>query len=96
MTSSITAIAARWVIPVEPEQTVLENHCVVFEKDSILEIMPVEHVSVSYPDANIIKRPNHVLIPGLVNAHTHAAMNLLRSQACWRRLHARRHRLSDC
>jgi len=81
MTSSITAIAARWVIPVEPEQTVLENHCVVFEKDSILEIMPVEHVSVSYPDANIIKRPNHVLIPGLVNAHTHAAMNLLRGIA---------------
>lgn len=81
MQNSITAIAARWIIPVEPANTVLENHCIVFEGDTILDIIPVEHLSVSYPNIEIKKRPNHVLIPGLINTHTHAAMNLLRGIA---------------
>lgn len=81
MTTNITAIAARWVVPIKPENTVLENHCVVFENDAIIDIIPIEHLSVSYPNAKIKKRPNHVLIPGLINAHTHAAMSLLRGIA---------------
>ena len=81
MSKSITAIAARWIIPVEPENTVLENHCVVFEDDTIIDIMPIAHISVSYPNAVIKKCPNHVLIPGFVNTHTHAAMSLLRGIA---------------
>ncbi len=79
--NQITAIAARWIIPMEPANTVLENHCVVFENDIIIDIIPIAHISVSYPNADIKKRPNHVLIPGLVNAHTHAAMSLLRGIA---------------
>lgn len=81
MSSSIKAIAARWIIPVVPENTVLENHCIVYQKDTILDIIPIEHISVSYPNVELIKRPNHVLIPGLVNTHTHAAMSLLRGIA---------------
>lgn len=80
-TQNITIIAARWVLPILPENTVLENHCVVIDNDVILDIIPIEHVSVSYPNASIIKRPNHVLMPGLVNAHTHAPMSLLRGIA---------------
>ena len=81
MTQTITAIAARWIIPVEPANTVLENHCIVFKGDTILDIMPIEHISVSYPNAEIKKYPNHAIIPGLVNAHTHAAMSLMRGIA---------------
>ena len=81
MPKSITAIAARWIIPVEPANTVFENHCVVFEDDIIIDIMPISHISVSYPNADIKKYSNHILIPGLVNSHTHAAMSLLRGLA---------------
>lgn len=81
MPKQITAIAARWIIPVEPANTVLENHCIVFEDDTIIDIMPISHISVTYPNAEIKKHPNHILIPGLVNAHTHAAMSLLRGLA---------------
>ena len=81
ITAPITAIAARWIIPVEPANTVLENHCIVYSGDSILDIMPIEHISVSYPNAEIKKYPNHAIIPGLVNAHTHAAMSLMRGIA---------------
>ncbi len=80
-TPSLTAVAAKWVLPIQPNNEVLENHCVVFEDDTILDIIPIEHVSVSYPNAKLIKRPNHVLMPGLVNTHTHAAMSLMRGIA---------------
>ncbi len=81
MNSKTTIIAGRWVIPVEPANTILENHCVVIENDKIIDILPIEHISVSYPKAELIKRPNHVLMPGLINSHTHAAMSLLRGIA---------------
>lgn len=81
MNTNTTVIAARWVVPIEPAGAVLENHCVVIENDQIIDILPIEHISVSYPQATLIKRPNHVLMPGLINAHTHAAMSLLRGIA---------------
>ena len=34
-----------------------------------------------YPGAEIIDLAEHVLVPGLVNAHTHAAMSLMRGLA---------------
>ena len=78
---NVIVIAARWVVPIRPENTVLENHCIVVKDDIIIDIIPIEHISVSYPNATLIKRPNHVLMPGLVNAHTHSAMSLLRGIA---------------
>ncbi len=81
MPNKVIAIAARWIIPVKPANTVLENHCIVVDNDTIIDILPIAHISVSYPDAEIKKHSHHVLIPGLVNAHTHAAMSLLRGVA---------------
>jgi len=81
MTNTTTAIAARWIAPVNPDNEILENHCVVFENDVIIDVIPISHISVSYPNADIKKYPHHVLIPGLVNSHTHAAMSLLRGLA---------------
>jgi 5-methylthioadenosine/S-adenosylhomocysteine deaminase len=34
-----------------------------------------------YSARELVERPSHVLMPGLVNAHTHAAMTLLRGRA---------------
>ena len=81
MQTSITIISARWVIPVIPRDTVLEHHSVVIENDKILAILPTEKAIVKYSSAEHIKRDTHVLIPGLVNAHTHAAMSLFRGIA---------------
>lgn len=74
-------IEARWVIPVRPEHTVLEHHAVVVGGGRIIELSPVRAARERYPRCERVVLAEHVLIPGLVNAHTHAAMTLLRGFA---------------
>jgi 5-methylthioadenosine/S-adenosylhomocysteine deaminase len=74
-------ISARWVIPVEPVGTVLEHHAVVIDGTRISAILPDAVARTQYPDAKITSLSNHVLIPGLINLHTHAAMTLMRGLA---------------
>ena len=79
--SSTTLIEPRWLIPVEPAATVLEAHAAVIRDDRILDLLPTAAALARYPDADRIELPDHALIPGLVNLHTHAAMTLLRGMA---------------
>jgi 5-methylthioadenosine/S-adenosylhomocysteine deaminase len=74
-------IAPRWCVPVEPPGLVLENHAVAVAEGRIEAILPVDEARRRYQPGVTIDRPDHVLIPGLVNAHTHAAMTLLRGLA---------------
>ena len=76
-----TLISARWVVPVEPDGTVLEHHAVAVRDGKIEAILPGAESKDRFPDYEAIDLPDHVLIPGLVNAHTHAAMSLLRGLA---------------
>lgn len=78
---SPTVIEPRWVVPVEPAGAVLEAHAVVIEGDRILAVLPVADAATRYADALRVPLPDHVLIPGLVNLHTHAAMTLMRGLA---------------
>ncbi|MBY0270880.1 MAG: TRZ/ATZ family hydrolase [Burkholderiales bacterium] len=78
---SPTVIEPRWVVPVEPAGAVLEAHAVVIEGDRILALLPIADAANRYPDAPRVHLPDHVLIPGLVNLHTHAAMTLMRGMA---------------
>jgi 5-methylthioadenosine/S-adenosylhomocysteine deaminase len=74
-------IHARWVIPVEPEETVLDHHCVVVDEGVIVDVLPSARAKEKYKASQTEHLENHALIPGLVNAHTHAAMNLFRGLA---------------
>ena len=74
-------IGARWVIPVEPEGAVLEDHAVVVRGGRIEALLPAAEARAAHPDAEQVRLDRHVLIPGLINAHTHAAMSLLRGLA---------------
>ncbi|HKE93848.1 MAG TPA: amidohydrolase family protein, partial [Povalibacter sp.] len=76
-----TLITARWVIPIEPFARVLEHHAVAVSQGRIVAIVPTEQARHRFSADQSIDRPNHVLLPGLVNAHTHAAMTLLRGAA---------------
>jgi 5-methylthioadenosine/S-adenosylhomocysteine deaminase len=76
-----TLISARWVVPVEPEGQVLEGHAVAVRRGRIVDLLPTEQARARYLPAVERDLPDHVLIPGLVNAHTHAAMTLFRGLA---------------
>ncbi len=59
----------------------LESQAVVVRDGVIEAIAPVAAVAQSHPALERIALGTHVLIPGLVNAHTHAAMSLMRGLA---------------
>ena len=79
--ATTTLILPRWVIPVEPEGAVLEHHAVAVRDGRIDAVLPAETARRRFPGFPAIELPEHALIPGLVNAHTHAAMSLMRGIA---------------
>jgi 5-methylthioadenosine/S-adenosylhomocysteine deaminase len=76
-----TIVSARWIVPIEPAGVVLEDHALVIQDNLIVAILPRATALRDHPTATHIARPSHVLMPGLVNAHTHAAMTLFRGLA---------------
>jgi 5-methylthioadenosine/S-adenosylhomocysteine deaminase len=69
------------VVPVEPAGAVLEDHAVVIRGGTIEAVLPAADARARFPDCEELVLEGHVLIPGLVNAHTHAAMSLMRGLA---------------
>ena len=74
-------IEPRWLIPVEPAGVTLEDHAVAILDGRIVGIAPVAEARTHYAPAQRVELPHHVLVPGLVNLHCHAAMTLLRGYA---------------
>ena len=68
-------------MPVEPAGAVLEHHAVAVRDGKIEAVLPAAGAAARFPGYAARDLPDHVLIPGLVNAHTHAAMTLLRGLA---------------
>ena len=74
-------VEARWVIPVEPVRAVLEQHAVAVQEGAIVDVLPAAAARSRYRARDHVTLPEHALIPGLVNLHTHAAMTLMRGLA---------------
>ena len=71
---------AKWVVPIEPAGA-LVDHAVLVDGDAIVDIVPQAAVAASYLPRDSVTLERHALLPGLVNAHTHTAMTLLRGIA---------------
>lgn len=80
ITRADLVIHPRWVLPVEPEGQLLENTSVVVSGNRIAAVLDRDQAR-GIEAAQILELPGHVLMPGLVNAHGHAAMSLLRGYA---------------
>ncbi|MGD2139809.1 MAG: TRZ/ATZ family hydrolase [Burkholderiales bacterium] len=70
-----------WIVPVEPADMVLENHSVAVHHGRIVEVLPSAEAKQRFRARSTKRLEGHVLIPGLVNLHTHAAMALFRGLA---------------
>lgn len=74
-------ISAKWIVPVEPDDTIFEDHTLVIHEGKILDLLPAVEALQKYRAEAVHELPDHVLIPGLINAHTHSAMTLFRGLA---------------
>ena len=79
--ASDTLLCPRWIIPVEPAGAVLEGHCVALRDGLIEAVLPRAAAEERFAAYEKVELGEHALIPGLVNAHTHAAMALMRGLA---------------
>ncbi len=73
-----TLIAPRWCVPIEPSGQVLSDHAVIVTDGRIVDLLPLAAALQHYQPSVQVRRPDHALIPGLVNTHVHAAMTLFR------------------
>jgi 5-methylthioadenosine/S-adenosylhomocysteine deaminase len=82
MTSAATQIISpTWIAPVIPTGALLLDHSLVIEGDRITALLPHADAVTRFPNAPDQKLEGHLLTPGFVNAHGHAAMTLLRGIA---------------
>ncbi len=70
-----------WIVPVVPAGKAMENHAVAVKGGRIFAIVEQAVATDLFEPAKKVDLAGHVLIPGLINTHTHAGMALLRGIA---------------
>jgi len=74
-------IRPQWIIPIEPAGTTLAGHALAVNDGSIVALLPDDEALRRFRPRQTLDLPGQVLLPGLINLHTHAAMSLLRGYA---------------
>lgn len=74
-------IEAAHVVPVEPHAVVLDDHAVAVHRGEIVAVLPIAEARQKFAPVETVSRPQSAALPGLVNAHTHNPMTLLRGIA---------------
>ena len=81
ITAADIRINARWVIPIAPANELLEHQAVLIQGERIAAVVSREEADTRFRAKETIDLPNHVVLPGLINMHGHAAMSLFRGLA---------------
>ena len=82
MTTAIdTLLHGRWIVPIVPRNQILEHHTIAIHHGKILDILPTQEAKKKYTAKNTLDRSGHVVMPGLINTHTHTPKNLFRGIA---------------
>lgn len=70
-----------WVVRVAPAAVVEHGLAVAVDNGRIVDVLAADTALERYDPDALHERPGHVLLPGLVNAHCHAGMALMRGLA---------------
>ncbi|MBK6981087.1 MAG: TRZ/ATZ family hydrolase [Betaproteobacteria bacterium] len=81
MREADTLIHAAWIAPVEPPGTLLADHSIAVRNGRIEALLPTAEAKGRITAKSEASLDRHLLVPGLVNLHGHAAMALLRGVA---------------
>lgn len=76
-----TLILAKWVLPIAPQNSILEQHAVAIHNNIIVDVLPINDAKQKYAAKKVVDRSTHAVMPGLVNAHCHNMMVLFRGLA---------------
>jgi 5-methylthioadenosine/S-adenosylhomocysteine deaminase len=74
-------IRPQWIIPIEPAGATLAGHSLAISDGCILALLPDADALQRFRPRQTVDLPGQVVLPGLINLHTHAAMSLLRGYA---------------
>ena len=74
-------IETRWLATMAKNTPLLEHYSVIVQNDTIVDVLPTAQAKIQYTSTDTVNLQEHILIPGLINLHTHAAMNLMRGIA---------------
>jgi len=70
-----------YIVPMDGSGTVIENGAIAIDDGIIVAIGDAAEIEADYPAVEVLSGDNRVVMPGLINGHTHAAMTLLRGVA---------------
>ncbi len=71
-------VSAAYCLPVAPNNQVFEDYALAVHQGVILEVGPRQQIEAAFQPAGSLDLSRHILMPGLINTHGHAAMTLLR------------------
>jgi len=71
----------KWLVPIEPEGVALVEHAMAIRDGRIVDILPAAFARQTYSARDTLELPEHAVMPGLINGHTHSAMALMRGLA---------------
>ncbi len=76
-----TILRGGTVLTMNPDRTIYAPGSVAVLGDAIVAVGPVAEIDAAYAATEIIDCSDHIVMPGLINTHTHAPMALLRGLA---------------
>ncbi len=74
-------LSPSWLVTADSQQPLLANHSVVIDEQVIVDILPTQKVGDHYTAAQTISLAGQVLMPGMINLHSHTPMSLMRGFA---------------
>lgn len=74
-------VSGKYLLPTPNQADLLYDHALLVRGDKIVEISPTISLKKKYPTAKLLHTEHGLIMPGLVNTHTHAAMSCFRGIA---------------
>jgi len=69
------------VLTMDGDASVIENGAVAIDRENIIAVGTQKEINAKYMSRQTIDATNHMIMPGLINSHTHSAMTCFRGMA---------------